>query len=133
MTADAPSGGTLLVIEDNELAREGMADVLTRRGYTVVTAADGAEALARLRGGLRPALILLDMLTPYVDGWHFLSERRRDPTLATIPVLITTGLIVAGPEWAASLGATGFLRKPIDDEALIREVGRCCGQASTAS
>jgi CheY-like chemotaxis protein len=133
MTADAPSGGPLLVIEDNELAREGMAKVLTRRGYAVVTAADGAEALERLRDGLRPVLILLDMLTPGVDGWHFLAERRREPTLAAIPVLITTGLIVAAPEWAASLGAAGFLRKPFDVEDLIREVGRCCGQASTAS
>jgi CheY-like chemotaxis protein len=129
MSADTPGSGTLLIVEDNEVVREGLAVVLRRAGYAVALAANGQEALAALRGGVRPDLILLDMLLPAVDGWRFLEQRRQEPALAAIPVVIMTGLGVAGPEWAASLGAAGLLRKPVATEELLREVRRCQGWA----
>jgi two-component system response regulator MprA len=128
MSSDATGSGTLLIVEDNEVVREGLAVVLRRAGYAVVPAANGQEALAALRGGLRPDLILLDMLLPTVDGWRFLDQRRREPALAAIPVVILTGLGVAGPEWASSLGAAGLLRKPVETDELLREVRRCQGR-----
>jgi CheY-like chemotaxis protein len=128
MSADAPGSGTLLIVEDNEVVREGLAVVLRRAGYAVVPAANGHQALAALRAGVRPDLILLDMLLPAVDGWHFLDRRRREPALAALPVVIMTGLGVAGPEWADSLGAAGLLRKPVETEALLRGVRRCQGR-----
>jgi two-component system, chemotaxis family, chemotaxis protein CheY len=126
MPPDPLQDKLILVVEDNEVVREGMAVVLGRFGCRVTLAADSSEALALLRGGLRPHLILLDMLTPGLDGWSFLEQRRRDPALAGIPVLITTALGVASEEWAAALGASGLLRKPVQTELLLHEVRRHC-------
>jgi CheY-like chemotaxis protein len=117
----------ILVVEDNEVIREGLAVVLRRFGCQVALASEGGEALALLHGGLRPHLILLDMLTPGLDGWGFLDQRRRDPALARIPVVINTALGVASPEWAAALGAAGLVRKPNQTDVLLEEVRRACG------
>jgi CheY-like chemotaxis protein len=68
-------------------------------------------------------------MTPVFDGWRFLERRRQEAALAAIPVIITTALGVASPEWAASLGAADCLRKPIETEALVQAVRRCCGGA----
>jgi CheY-like chemotaxis protein len=101
--------------------REGLAVVLRQRGYTVLTARDGAEALKLLQTGPAPGLILLDMM-PGCDGWQFLDRRKPRPALAAVPVVLITGL--ADADWAASLGAVGFLRKPCDVDALLAEVRR---------
>jgi CheY-like chemotaxis protein len=125
MNPDTLAGRTILLMEDNEAARQDWSDALRGEGSAVATAADGREALALLGGGLGPDLIVLDMLTPGVDGWRFLERRQRDPALASVPVVITTGLGVACAEWAGSLGAAGYLHKPFDAEDLVREVRRC--------
>jgi CheY-like chemotaxis protein len=126
MAPDTLPGALLLVVEDNEVTREGLAFVLRRAGCAVTLASEGAQALALLRAGLRPNLILLDMLLPAVDGWGLLDERKRDPALAAVPVVIMTALSIACPEWAASLGAAGLLHKPIETGALLAEVRRRC-------
>ncbi len=120
------AGKTILIIEDNTLHREMLTTALGKQGFTVVTATEGNEALNRLSSRPTPDLILLDMLLPSgkFDGWWFLHQRQRIPALAAIPVVITTALIVASEEWAASLGAAGLLRKPFDASALLAEVRR---------
>ena len=117
-------GETILVAEDNAVEREGLAVVLRQRGYTVLTARDGAEALKLLQAGPAPGLILLDMLMPGCDGWQFLDRRQPSPALAAVPVVLITGLVEADAAWAASLGAVGLLRKPFDVDALLAEVRR---------
>jgi CheY-like chemotaxis protein len=120
---------TLLVVEDNEGVREGLVLLLRRDGYAVEAVGDGWQALERLRNGSPPDLILLDMMTPVLDGWRFLERRRQEAPLAAVPVIITTALGVASPEWAASLGAADCLRKPFEVEDLVQAVRRCCGEA----
>jgi CheY-like chemotaxis protein len=117
-------GETILVAEDNAVERDGLAVVLRQRGYTVVTARDGAEALKLLQAGPAPGLILLDMMMPGCDGWQFLDRRRPSPALASVPVVLVTGVAEADDEWAAALGAVGLLRKPFDVDALLAEVRR---------
>ena len=118
-------GETILVAEDNAVEREGLAVVLRQRGYTVLTARDGAEALTLLlRTGPAPGLILLDMLMPGCDGWQFLDRRQPSPALAAVPVVLITGLAEADAAWAAALGAVGLLRKPFAVDALLAEVRR---------
>jgi CheY-like chemotaxis protein len=120
-------GSTILMIEDGDVEREALAGWLRREGYAVLTAADGREALDRLRRGPRPDLVLLDMLLPGADGWEFLRRRRQDSALARVPVLMMTAVGVASREWASSLGAAGYLKKPFETEDLLREVRRCLG------
>ncbi len=124
MPSPENGGRIVLVIEDNPIAREGLGVVLRHAGYTPVLAADGQGALAVLRHGPPPALILLDMMLPDRDGWAILEELRREPTLAAIPVVIVTGLGIASPEWARALGASGLVQKPVDVTTLLTEVRR---------
>jgi CheY-like chemotaxis protein len=112
----------ILVVEDNEVSRAGLAAVLRRAGYGVVPACNGEEALAALRAGPPPGLILLDMLMPVLDGWHFLGRLHLGGPHP--PVVVTTGTAVVGREWAQDHGCAGCLRKPVDPEELLDEVRR---------
>jgi CheY-like chemotaxis protein len=121
------AAGTILVIEDNTIQRVELAATLQRRGFRVLTATDGNEALNFLTNGPVPDIILLDMLIPYgdYDGWWFLSQRQRIPELTAVPVLIVTSLSDASKEWAASLDAAGVIRKPFEVETLLAEIRHC--------
>ena len=121
------AASTVLVIEDNLIQREGLATALRQQGFKVLTAEDGNDALNRLSNGPVPDLVLLDMLTPSgeADGWWFLQQRKRIRVLASVPVIITTAIPVAGREWAASLDASGLVRKPFEVEPLLAEMRRC--------
>jgi two-component system response regulator SaeR len=113
---------TLLIVEDNYVAPEGLAIVLRREGYEIVSATNGAEALAIL-GGLRPDLILLDMLMPILDGWHVLQQLKvKNYPHVPIIVVTATGL---PREWAEHHGCRGFIPKPIVPNDLLIEVRRC--------
>jgi CheY-like chemotaxis protein len=118
---------TLLIVEDNDVAREAFASALRQGGYTVVTVADGAEAWDYLRAGPRPDLILLDMLMPRLDGWLFLRRLRQQAAEPPIPVIIMTSTILTR-EWAETHGCHGFLRKPFEPAQLLEEVRRCLDQ-----
>jgi CheY-like chemotaxis protein len=91
-------GKRLLIVEDNNIAREGLTLLLRREGYEVVQAADGEQALACLRSGPRPDLILLDMLLPVLDGWHFLQQIQAEHVPA-IPIIVVTSTVLSR-QWA---------------------------------
>jgi CheY-like chemotaxis protein len=107
---------TVLVIDDDPVARDLAQTILTKEGYSVVTAADGREGL-RLARQLRPAAIALDVLMPSMDGWAVLTALKADPELAVIPVVMVT--ITSDRNLAHALGAADFLTKPIARERLI--------------
>jgi len=121
---------TVLVVEDNPIEREGMAAVLRQEGYHAVMAANGKEALERLRGEPTPHVMLLDMMMSEVDGWQLLKMLRNHSELLALPVIIVTGLGIANAEWARSLGAAGLVRKPMDVEHLKDALARVFGTAT---
>jgi CheY-like chemotaxis protein len=124
------AGGTVLIVEDNIIQREGLAVVLRQEGFSVLLAADCREAI-ELVDRSAPDIVLLDMLIPNVatDGWWFLQQRKQIPRLASIPILITTAMSIASNEWAASLGASGLVRKPIEVEPLLATIQNCLARA----
>ena len=79
-----------MVVDDDADVRDALADMLEHKGYGVVTAADGAEALEYLHGAPAPKLIFLDITMPVMDGWAFLAERNREPSLRSIPVIVVS-------------------------------------------
>jgi CheY-like chemotaxis protein len=125
MDTVGPPHKTLLVVEDNDASREGLAFVLRQEGFHVIPTANGQEAITHLRGGLRPDLILLDMLMPVCDGWQFLKWLQRAGPRPPAPVLIMTGTILTR-EWAEANGCQGFLHKPVEAGPLLAEVRRLC-------
>jgi CheY-like chemotaxis protein len=114
-----------LIIEDDEIAPAGLSSVLRAHGYRIVSVSDGLKALDRLQEGLHADLILLDMILPQFDGWHFMGHWQKTTLFAAAPVIIMTGLGIASTEWALSLGAVELLRKPIDVDVLLEAAGRC--------
>jgi CheY-like chemotaxis protein len=111
----------VMVVEDDADTRELIAEVLRDEGYSVVTAANGAEALAALRSDVPlPSLIVLDLMMPVMNGWKFLDERLSDATLSRIPVLVLS----ADPtrQLATSRGAVAVVSKPFDLPRLLKQV-----------
>src|SRR5688500_211913 len=82
----------VLVVDDEEDIREGLASVLTARGFRAVVAADGNDALDRLRAvRVQPSVVLLDRSMPGRSGVEFLAAQASDPRIARIPVVVVTG------------------------------------------
>jgi two-component system response regulator MprA len=82
---------SVLVVEDEGDIRGMIRLALELEGYVVFEATDGRRALEQLRAGLRPSLILLDLMMPGMNGWEFRAEQGRDPELAAIPVVLISG------------------------------------------
>lgn len=121
MTAAAKAGKVLLV-EDDPAIREEVVEFLGEYGYDVVTAKNGSDALRRLReGGERPAVILLDLMMPVMDGWTFRARQIEETGLADIPVVIISGSNNV-PGDAARLRASGYLTKPFTGDSLLAAV-----------
>ena len=99
-----------------------MAELLEEEGYQVTTATNGAEALEKVRRDL-PALILLDLMMPVMDGRTFLKHLAAEGLRPGIPVLVLTANRLS-PLEVEELGVEGFCAKPCDFDMLLAEVER---------
>jgi two-component system, chemotaxis family, chemotaxis protein CheY len=116
-------GKPILIVDDDADIRMMLAVVLEIRGYLSTEAGDGRDALALLTGGLRPSLILLDLMMPVMSGWDFLASVAKDEQLAGIPIVALTGygnMVRNQPP----LGTVALLGKPIDLPQLETILGR---------
>ncbi|HEY3356918.1 MAG TPA: response regulator [Polyangia bacterium] len=111
----------VLVIDDDFDIRLMIANILELEGFRVQSAANGLEAIRQLQSGLRPTLILLDLMMPVMNGWQFMDEQARDPALRGIPVVLVSGDERLADR-AATAGVAGYLRKPVDLDDLLRTV-----------
>jgi two-component system chemotaxis response regulator CheY len=129
MLEPAPS---ILVVEDLDDHRELLTQVLLDLGYAVTSAVNGRAALDLLRGGLRPALVLLDLLMPVMDGATFLADLRAhsDPALAGIPVVLMTADPGEVAERIDGAHPDLILAKPFGLKDLRRVVVKFCGQGA---
>jgi len=112
----------ILVVEDNPMNLELVRDILTAEGYEVLEAADGAAgvAIATLE---RPALILMDLQLPRLDGLEAARLIRADPRLADIPIVAVTAHAMKGDdEKARAAGCDGFVTKPIQVREFVATV-----------
>jgi CheY-like chemotaxis protein len=110
---------SVLLVDDDWQTRYGLRLALEAAGYDVHEATDGSHALAQLRQGAAPDLILLDLVMPVMNGWEFRDEQVRDPRLARIPVVVFSAAYESSPRAAESLGVVRVLQKPVDcNEAL---------------
>lgn len=114
----------VLIVEDDDDLRTDLAFMLKRKGFTVATAANGADALSHIRDDGVPRLILLDLMMPTMDGWTMRQVLLQHPSLENVPVVILSGASELEEE-ARSLGA-GFLAKPVDLERLYQVVATHC-------
>jgi CheY-like chemotaxis protein len=121
----------ILVVEDDLDLQASIHDVLDQSGYRVVTAVNGREALDLLvNGRINPALMLLDLRMPVMDGWEFARVIRNYRRLADIPVLIIS---TPSSGNAPPPCADGVLPKPFTPSALLDEVRRHAPSENSAS
>lgn len=117
---------SILLVEDDDDIREAMALLLESEGYAVVQAADGEDALHKLRASSRGfCLVLLDLFMPVKNGWEFRAEQMADPEIADVPVVVVSADRNAR-DGAASLGALDYLVKPIDFDHLLGTIAMYC-------
>jgi CheY-like chemotaxis protein len=121
----------ILVVEDDDDVRQSLVQLLRGEGFDGVAAASGEEALAQLRAGLRPCVILLDLMMPGMNGWQFIEEQQGHPGFGQIPVVVVSAY--GSAEGVRSAGAADYVRKPIDVEALLAAIGRYCPREHDAA
>jgi two-component system cell cycle response regulator DivK len=114
----------LLVIEDNEQSLYMMTFILTKHGYEVVQARNGHEGIA-LANEVKPALILLDIQLPVMDGYAVAQALRKNPDLTRIPIIAVTSYAMAGDrERILATGCTDYIEKPIGPESFVRRIAQ---------
>jgi CheY-like chemotaxis protein len=122
--------GNVLIVEDDPETRQMLATLLATRGFQPVSAEDGLEALHLLRTVRRrapdvPCLVLLDLKMPRLGGLEFRRAQLGDPTVASVPVAIMSGMADL-EQRAQALGAVAIVAKPIDIDVLMDIVTRYC-------
>jgi DNA-binding response OmpR family regulator len=116
----------ILVVEDDPNVRGLLQTLLTAEGYDVVTASDGLAGLGMLAAAT-PALMLLDLMMPDLDGMRVLERLRADPAAADIPVLVLTGKLEAVPDLRDLLGRDNVFVKPFGVNELLARVAEITG------
>lgn len=112
----------VLLVEDNEMNRDMLSRRLTRQGYEVVIAQDGAQALT-MATEQRPDIVLMDMSLPVVDGWEATRRLKADPATKSIPVIaLTAHAMSEDREKALAAGCDDYDTKPIDLPRLLQKI-----------
>lgn len=114
----------ILLVEDNDINREMMRRRLQRRGYEIIEAVDGQEAISKAQTET-PAIILMDMSLPGIDGWEATTRLKADSETRTIPVIgLTAHAMVEDKEKVLEAGCDDYASKPVDFENLILMIER---------
>jgi CheY-like chemotaxis protein len=113
-----PNWEPLLLVEDDDDIRQELRELLEEEGFFVVEAHNGQEALDALERGLRPTLVVLDMMMPVMDGWEFLERIRSDAWSADLPVLLATAVYDKG----SLPRGVSVLQKPYNIDTLMNLV-----------
>lgn len=108
---------SILIVDDYENTLQAMSELLQGAGFSVRTARNGLDALNMMTGDDSICLVLLDLWMPVMDGWEFLRRKKRDITLAALPVVVTSAIPPADLD-----GVETVLSKPIDLKQLMETV-----------
>lgn len=123
---------TVLVVDDDAEIRQALLELLEDEDYGVILAANGKEALDLVATGIKPDVILLDVMMPIMDGWHFLSARLKHPELIEVPIIIISAGQEAERE-ARKVGVFEVAKKPLHVDDLIRRIEDCRRRSKSGS
>lgn len=116
---------SILIIDDHEDLREGLAGFMRFEEYRVETAKDGSAALGKLRAGFHPCIILLDLMMPTMTGFEFRQEQLADAGLKDIPVVICSAMHDLR-RVSVHLNVSAYVQKPIPPDRLIAVLRKHC-------
>lgn len=113
---------TIMVVEDNEYSRDALARRLERRGYQIVVATDGQQAVNVGRTAL-PDLILMDLGLPIIDGWEATRQLKGDAATRHIPIIVLSAHAMTNDrELALAAGGNDFDTKPVRFQGLLEKI-----------
>lgn len=116
------TGRKILIVDDSPTERFFLADLLSKRGYAVVTAENGEEALSKVRLE-KPALVVMDVVMPGTSGYQATRALARDPATQGIPVILCTSKNAESDRvWGLRQGAKEYVVKPVDAEELLAKI-----------
>ena len=119
----------ILLVEDNEMNRDMLSRRLARRGFQIIMAVDGAQGVA-LAQSENPALILMDMSLPVMDGWTATRTLKADPGTKQIPVIGLTAHAMAGDrEKCLEAGCDDYDTKPVELPRLLEKIAALLAQS----
>jgi len=119
----------ILLVEDNEMNRNMLSRRLQRSGYSVVTAENGAQGLALARSEA-PALVLMDITLPDMDGWEVTRMLRADESTRHLPIIaLTARVLISDRAKAFEVGCDDYDTKPVDFSRLIEKIENLLGKA----
>ena len=119
---DATRATTILIVEDNEPSRDALSRRLERRGYQVVLAVDGHEAVS-IGLSAKPDLILMDLGLPGIDGWEATRRLKADPETQTIPIIVLSAHAMTNDrDMALAAGGDEFDTKPVRFQQLLEKI-----------
>lgn len=119
----------ILLVEDNEMNRDMLSRRLLRNGFEVVMAVDGGQAVA-MAASESPAIILMDMSLPVIDGWEATRQVKANPATSSIPGIALTAHAMAEDEAKArAAGCDDFDTKPVDIQRLVGKINALLGKA----
>jgi CheY-like chemotaxis protein len=122
----------LLLVEDNEMNRDMLSRRLQKKGYEVVLAVDGEEGVAKARSE-SPALILMDMSLPGIDGWEATRRIKADPQTTGIPVIaLTAHAMTSDRDSALAAGCDDFDTKPVEFPRLLAKIEALLARSPSA-
>ena len=112
----------ILLVEDNEMNRDMLTRRLEKRGFIVISAADGASGVEQAKTG-SPDLILMDMSLPVIDGWEASRRIKGDPATASIPIIaLTAHAMTSDRDKALQAGCNDYDTKPVDLPRLLGKI-----------
>ncbi|MDP3089917.1 MAG: response regulator [Nitrospira sp.] len=116
-------GKTVLIVDDSSTMRQMVAYTLKGAGYEIVEAGNGKEAVGKLNGGAKPALVVTDLNMPEMDGITLIQEIRKMPAFKFTPILMLTTESADDKKKAGqAAGATGWIVKPFNPEQMLKVV-----------
>jgi CheY-like chemotaxis protein len=113
----------VLIVEDDDSAREALSDCLEMEGFSVASARNGKEALDYLHSSPLPKIILLDLYMPVMTGWEFREAQKKDAAISHIPVVVVTAF---GSGITKQIDADVIMHKPLDLDRLLSVIRDRC-------
>jgi CheY-like chemotaxis protein len=121
---DGTADGVVLIVDDDELIRDTLRELVEMTGCTAVLAANGREAL-KIMADRRPCLVIVDLLMPVMTGGELIEEMRKEPALSGIPVIVSTSAPHRAP------AGVPVVKKPVDIDIIVDWIRQTCRCAAS--
>src|SRR5262249_26318431 len=117
----------VLIVDDDPIVRVALSEMLGDEGHETSTAPTGRAALELLNGGLRPGVVLLDLMMPDMDGWELIDQIKKDPTLNGIPLAVISANADPPTRITSKMPGLAVIAKPFERQVILETLRKLSG------